>query len=80
MRGLDPRIHRKNNFYSKVMDCRVKPVKPGNDAGWVNVHEAWYESSQGGQRRIASCALSTITLLAFAHPSVGTRPRSDAHR
>jgi len=28
MRGLDPRIHRKNNFYSKVMDCRVKP---GND-------------------------------------------------
>ena len=39
MRGLDPRIHRKDNFYSKVMDCRVKP---GNDDAWVNIYEAWY--------------------------------------
>ncbi len=37
MPGLDPGIHRKNNFYSKVMDCRVKP---GNDARWVDVCEA----------------------------------------
>jgi hypothetical protein len=29
MRGLDPRIHRKKNFF-KAMDCRVKP---GNDGG-----------------------------------------------
>ncbi len=40
MPGLDPGIHRKNNFYSKVMDCRVKP---GNDDGWVNVYEVWYK-------------------------------------
>jgi len=41
MRGLDPRIHRKNNFYSKVMDCRVKP---GNDARRVDVCEGWYNA------------------------------------
>jgi hypothetical protein len=31
MRGLGPRIHhlRKESFSG--MDCRVKPVKPGND-------------------------------------------------
>jgi len=40
MPGLDPGIHRKNSFYSEVMDCRVKP---GNDNGWVNVYEAWYK-------------------------------------
>jgi len=36
MRGLDPRIIAKNNFYFKTMDCRVKP---GNDEPIVNV---WY--------------------------------------
>ena len=41
MRGLDPRIHRKNNVYSKVMDCRVKP---GNDARWVDAYEGWYNA------------------------------------
>jgi len=30
-RGLDPGIHRKNILCFKQMDCRVKPVKPGND-------------------------------------------------
>jgi hypothetical protein len=28
MRGLDPRIHQKENALSQGMDCRVKP---GND-------------------------------------------------
>jgi hypothetical protein len=28
MRGLDPRIHPEKKFFSRMMDCRVKP---GND-------------------------------------------------
>jgi hypothetical protein len=28
MRGLDPRIHRREQSYPRMMDCRVKP---GND-------------------------------------------------
>jgi hypothetical protein len=28
MRGLDPRIHQKEKFLRRKMDCRVKP---GND-------------------------------------------------
>jgi len=46
MRGLDPRIHRKDNFYSKVMDCRVKP---GNDDAWVNIYEAWCNAFSRGR-------------------------------
>jgi hypothetical protein len=32
MRGLDPRIHPGIELRFRAMDCRVKPVKPGNDA------------------------------------------------
>src|SRR5258708_37098597 len=36
MRGLDPRIHRKEALHSR-MDCRVKP---GDDGGWVSEDDA----------------------------------------
>jgi len=66
MPGLDPGIHRKNNFYSKVMDCRVKP---GNDGGWVNVYEAWYYRASDAAQKSGCSAIGMRQLNKCRLPS-----------